>query len=52
MGVQKFKVPLMSVTSFIQTREVRESYNSYKMLKTAKSKQYMSREELNRAKGV
>ena len=49
---RKFKVPLMSVNSFIQTKEVRESYNSYKMLKTAKSKQYMSREELNRAKGV
>ena len=31
---------------FIQTKKEREAFDSYKMLLTAKSKEYMSREEL------
>ena len=49
---RKFKIPLDNIDSFIQTRAVRESYNSYKMLKTAKSKKYMSREELNSVRSI
>lgn len=49
---RKFKIPLDDIDSFIQTRAVRESYNSYKMLKTAKSKKYMSREELNSVRSI
>lgn len=37
--------------SFIQTKALRESYDSYRMLESAKSKEYMSREESLRAHG-
>lgn len=33
--------------SFIQTKALRNCYNSYKMLESAKAKDYMDREELN-----
>lgn len=33
--------------SFVQTDKVRNSYDSYKMLETAMSKEYMDREEVN-----
>lgn len=38
--------------SFLQTKELRNCYNSYKMLESAKAKDYMSREEIERIKGV
>ncbi len=31
---------------FVQTDKLRDSYDSYKMLETAKSKKYMTREEI------
>lgn len=34
--------------SFLQSEEIRNCYDSYKMLESAKSKQYMDREELGR----
>lgn len=33
--------------SFLQTEEIRECYDSYKMLESAKSKQYMDRAEIS-----
>lgn len=33
---------------FIQTDKLRDSYDSYKMLETAKSKKYMTREEISK----
>lgn len=33
--------------SFLQTKELRNCYNSYRMLESAKSKDYLNREELN-----
>lgn len=38
--------------SFFQTKKLRESYDSYKMLNTAKSKEYMTREELAKIYGL
>lgn len=38
--------------SFLQTNKLRNSYDSYKMLETAISKEYMDREELSRIRGV
>ena len=37
--------PVRSVW-FIQSDAIRESYDSYKMLETAKSKDYLTRDEL------
>lgn len=37
------------VDSFIQTDSLRNCYNSFRMLESAKSKEYMSREEVSRA---
>lgn len=41
------KIHPIKTDSFIQTVELRECYDSYKMLETAKSKDYMDREEVN-----
>ena len=41
------KIRPIKTTSFIQSYELRDSYDSYKMLETAKSKDYMDREETN-----
>lgn len=41
------KIHPIKTDSFIQTEELRDSYDSYKMLETAKSKEYMDREEVN-----
>ena len=37
----------IKTNSFIQTMELRNSYDSYKMLETAKSKEYMTRKEVS-----
>ena len=43
---QKRKIRPISYMTFIQTDKIRDSYDSYKMLETAKTKDYMSRAEL------
>lgn len=43
---QRRKIKDKSKIMFIQTDKIRNSYDSYKMLQTAKSKEYMSREEI------
>jgi len=48
----KMKIRPKTTVNYIQTDELRESYNSYAMLESAKSKEYMSREELSKIKGV
>ena len=40
------RIKPIKVQSFIQTDEIRNCYDSYKMLESAKSKDYMNREEL------
>ena len=40
------KIHPLRVESFIQTRELRNCYDSYKMLESAKSKDYMERSEI------
>lgn len=42
------RIKPIKVDSFIQTDELRNCYDSYKMLESAKSKDYMDREEANR----
>ena len=37
--------------SFLQTKKLRECYNSYKMLESAKAKEYLDREELSLLRG-
>lgn len=37
---------------FIQTDKLRDSYDSYKMLETAKSKKYMTREEISKLQNI
>ena len=41
------KIKPIKTESFIQSESLRNSYDSFKMLETAKSKEYMDREELN-----
>ena len=41
----KIKIRSKDWISFYQTKKLRNSYDSFKMLETAKSKEYMSREE-------
>lgn len=41
------RIKSIKTDSFIQTKDLRESYDSYKMLETAMSKEYMDREEVN-----
>lgn len=43
----KMKIRATRKHSFVQTDKLRNSYDSYKMLESAKSKKYMSREEIN-----
>lgn len=43
---RKNKVKCWGTVQFVQTDALRESYDSYKMLQTAKSKEYLSRDEL------
>lgn len=43
---KKSKIRAKYRESFIQTKKEREAFDSYKMLLTAKSKEYMTREEL------
>lgn len=40
------RIKPLKVIDFLQTEELRNCYDSYKMLESAKSKEYMSREEL------
>ena len=40
------RIKPIKVDSFIQTDDLRECYDSYKMLETAKSKEYMGRDEV------
>lgn len=42
------KIKPIRIVSFVQDDEIRESYDSYRMLESARSKQYMSREEIVR----
>ena len=43
---RKNKVKCWGTVQFVQTDSLRESYDSYKMLQTAKSKEYLSRDEV------
>jgi len=43
---KKMKIRPVSVHSFVQDDELRESYDSYRMLESAKSKEYMTRDEV------
>lgn len=43
---RKFNIPPVLVESYVHRRSIRNSYNSYKMLETAKSKKYMNRKEV------
>ena len=43
---QKARIKSKKTTIFIQTDKIRNLYNSYQMLQTAKTKDYMTREEL------
>lgn len=47
---KRLKIKPRKKISFIQTDFIRESYNSYQMLETAKSKEYMSRKEINQSR--
>ena len=49
--MRKLKIHCKDWISFYQTEELRNSYDSFKMLETAKSKDYMSREESINATG-
>lgn len=42
------RIHAIKMDSFIQTEELRNCYDSYKMLETAKSKEYMDREEMRK----
>lgn len=46
---KKRKVRPRRIVSFIQTKKTRDCYDSFKMLESAKGKEYMSREEANSA---
>lgn len=43
---KKYKIKPLRTYSFIQTKKLRNSYDSYKMIESAKNMQYMSREEI------
>lgn len=43
---KKHKIKAHKSMSFVQTDQLRNSYDSYKMLQTAKTKKYMSRDEI------
>lgn len=43
---KRMKIKPVSYFSFIQTEALRNCYNSYQMLESAKSKEYLSRDEL------
>lgn len=45
---KKFKIRPKNVDWFVQSDSLRNSYDSFKMLESAKSKEYMSREEISR----
>lgn len=47
---KRMKIKPRKKMSFIQTDFIRDCYNSYQMLETAKSKEYMSRAEINQIK--
>lgn len=49
---KRMKIRAKRSMSFIQTEKLRNCYDSYKMLQTAKSKEYMSREEIARAEKI
>ncbi len=42
----KMRIRPLKKVKYIQTDELRESYNSYKMLKSAKGKEYINRDEI------
>lgn len=44
---KKRRVRPKQVRSYIQTKKLRDCYDSFQMLETAKSKEYMTREEVN-----
>ena len=44
---RKRKIRPKKIISFVQTKKERDCYDSFKMLETAKSKEYMTREEVN-----
>lgn len=44
---KRIKIKPRRRISFVQTDFIRDCYNSYQMLETAKSKEYMSRKEVN-----
>lgn len=46
---RKQKITCMDVISYIQDDDLRNSYDSYKMLESAKRQQYMTNEEKNKA---
>ena len=43
---KKMKIRPISVYTFVQDDSLRESYDSYRMLESAKSREYMSRDEI------
>lgn len=45
------KIRARRVDSFLQSDELRNCYDSYKMLESAKAREYMDREEVNRVYG-
>lgn len=48
---KRMKIHPKFTRSYLQTKKLRNSYDSYKMLESAKSKEYMDREEIYRLKG-
>lgn len=46
------KIRPIKIMDFLQTDELRNCYDSYKMLETAKTKEYMDRNEIERIKGA
>lgn len=48
----KVKIRPIKTISFIQTDDIRNLYDSYKMLESAKSKKYMTRKEISLLKNV
>ena len=48
---KRMKIRPKMTVSFLQTKKLRNCYDSYKMLETAKSKEYMDREEIFKLKG-
>lgn len=51
VSIEKKKKFMPRVDSYLQTEELRKSYDSYKMLKTAKAKDYLTRKELKELEG-